>query len=154
HNLPSDIMGCMATLFIKDSITNAVTTSVWRGIFRPTDNNLPDHIDATDGQLVVYHGDQSEYQLILVSLENRLDVLIPQFGCPAGNGMYPNDYLREIYKFAGLETDAYAHVPSGPLPGLKKIKLGDPGATPSVTPQPGITFLEWTNTIVADHCLG
>jgi len=69
-----------------------------------------------------------------------------------GDGKFPNDYLRELCRDAGLLEEEYAGIPPGDI-GLPVIERSVPGEPPAVQPDDDAKYWEFMNSFAQGHCL-
>lgn len=69
-----------------------------------------------------------------------------------GDNKYPNDYLRQFCRDAGLLESEYAGIPAGNI-GLPIIERSVPGEAPAVQPEDGAKYWEFMNSFAQGHCL-
>jgi hypothetical protein len=94
---------------------------------------------------------KSDIKIHAVGME---DVLNREIRYPIiGNGKYPNDFIRQMLRNAGLREDEYEGVPAGDI-GIRKIKLAAAGRPPEVRPDKSARYWEYIQEIVKKFCPG
>jgi hypothetical protein len=70
-----------------------------------------------------------------------------------GNTKYPNDFLRELCRNAGLRPSEYSGIPAGNI-GIKKLKPPAAGEPPDILPARQARFWEYMQHVVRKYCYG
>lgn len=150
-NLPSHCGGlaCDVKLIDREN-ENSLVPLLRYGFVARQDNDRIGRLETESGFFAVaLHG--NETVLDVTGCENflnrKMGALVP------GDGMFPNDYIRQCCRDAEVPSTLWSRIPEGDA-GFTRIAPTRPGRYPHLKPSQGTTFLTAIADCVSNHCKG
>lgn len=145
-NLPRVLGGLAADIYLYDRQNEEDVYLLKQG--RTIGTSQPDQRDFSAMPDVECGG---ELTISAVGVESFLDVEIT--ARLIGDGVYPNDYIRQLCIDGGLVDAEISGIGEGDI-GIPAIERGEVGGAPAVQPAEGAHYWTWIQDVADRHCPG